>query len=106
MSLVWLGGATPAGGERSIVLAAVTGVLIGAYSLCDGLGVRNAHDTVGYAGVLFVIESSILVIGIAAWRRRVQPGPPSSYWMLGVFGGALSVATYGAVLWAQTNLDL
>jgi drug/metabolite transporter (DMT)-like permease len=106
VSLVWLGGAAPAGGRRSIVLAALTGILIAAYSLCDGLGVRHAHDTVGYAGALFVVESSILVIGLAAWRRRVLPGPPSSRWALGAFGGALSVATYGAVLWAQTRLEL
>ncbi len=104
-SLVWLGGAGLGGGGRSMVLAAVTGVLIAAYSLCDGLGVRHAHDTVGYAGALFAIESSIIVVGLASRRRRV-PRPPSTDWLRGVLGGALSVAAYGAVLWAQTRLAL
>ncbi|MHB8246973.1 MAG: EamA family transporter [Acidimicrobiales bacterium] len=106
VSLVWLGGAAPTGGRRSIVLAALTGVLIATYSLSDGLGVRHAHDTIGYAGMLFVVESSILVIGLAAWRRRVLPELSCSGWTLGIVGGALSVAAYGAVLWAQTRLAL
>ena len=104
-SLVWLGGAASPGGGRSVLLAVVTGVLVAAYSLCDGLGIRHAHDTVGYAGALFVIESCIIVAGLASWRRRV-PGALPSEWLRGVLGGALSVATYGAVLWAQTRLAL
>jgi drug/metabolite transporter (DMT)-like permease len=106
MSLVWLGGATRANDRRSLALAGVTGVLIAAYSLSDGLGVRHAHDTVGYAGVLFFFESSVLVIGLAAWRHRILPARPSREWVLGVVGGVLLVATYAAVLWAQTRLAL
>lgn len=109
ISLVWLGGAARAGragSKRSINLAIATGVLIAIYSLSDGLGVRHAHNTVGYAGVLFLIESSLLVVGLAAWRRRLLPGTPSLEWTLGVFGGALLVATYAVVLWAQTHLAL
>ena len=105
VSLVWLGGGASVGGGRSVVLAVVTGALIAAYSLCDGLGVRHAHDTLGYAGALFVIESSLLVAGLTSWRRRV-PGPLSTHWLRGVLGGALSVAAYGGVLWAQTRLAL
>ncbi len=105
-SLVWLGGTPGTRGARSVVLASTTGALIAAYSLCDGLGVRHAHDTVGYAGVLFLLESSLVVIGLTARRRRVLPGPVSSDWALGVCGGALSVAAYMAVLWAQTQLAL
>ena len=112
-SLVWLGGAGLPGGGRSVLLAVVTGVLVAAYSLCDGLGIRHAHDTVGYAGALFVIESCIIVAGLASWRQRV-PGALSGAlsgalpreWLRGVLGGALSVAAYGAVLWAQTRLAL
>jgi drug/metabolite transporter (DMT)-like permease len=106
VSLVWLRGAPPTGGRRSMALAALTGVIIAAYSLCDGLGVRHAHDTAGYAGALFLFESSLLVVGLAGWRRRVLPGRPSWGWTLCVVGGALSVAAYGAVLWAQTRLEL
>ncbi len=106
VSLVWLRDTAAAGARRPILLAALTGIVIGAYSLSDGLGVRHAHDTVGYAGALFFLESSILVIGLATWRRRVLPGVPNSGWALGALAGALSVATYGAVLWAQTRLEL
>jgi drug/metabolite transporter (DMT)-like permease len=105
VSLFWLGGAAPVGGGRSVALATVTGVLVAAYSLCDGLGVRHAHDTVGYAGALFVVESSVLVAGLTSWRRRV-PRPLPEHWLRGVLGGVLSVAAYGGVLWAQTRLAL
>ena len=106
VSLVWLGGGAPGGDRRATVLAVTTGVLIAAYSLSDGLGVRHAHNTLGYAGVLFLAESGVLVAGLGLWRRRLLPAAPSRTWAIGTFGGALSVATYCAVLWAQTRLDL
>jgi drug/metabolite transporter (DMT)-like permease len=107
-SIVWLGGGAGSAGRdrRAVVLALCTGLLIAAYSLSDGIGVRHAADPAGYAGVLFVVESTAMVVGLAAWRRRLTPGRPSWRWGLGLGGGVLSVATYSAVLWAQTRLAL
>lgn len=106
VSLVWLGDAAARRQGRPTLLAVLTGVIIAAYSLSDGLGVRHAHDTVGYAGALFVMESSILVVGLALSRRRLLPGRPDARWALGALGGACVVAAYAAVLWAQTHLEL
>jgi len=106
-SIVWLGGAGAAGRDRrAVVLAVCTGVLIAGYSSSDGLGVRHSADPFGYAGLLFVVESTAMVVGLAAWRCRLVPGRPSSRWGLGLAAGVLSVATYSAVLWAQTRLAL
>lgn len=106
-SIVWLGGASRTGRDRrAVVLAVCTGLLIAAYSLADGIGVRLSTDPFGYAGLLFVVESTAMVVGLAAWRRRLLPAGPSAEWGLGLAGGTLSVATYTAVLWAQTRLAL
>lgn len=105
-SLVWLGGHGRIRDRRAVALAVATGVMIAAYSLTDGLGVRHAHNPLGYAGALFVVESSVLVIALASWRRRLLPARLDRTWALGIAGGVLSVATYTAVLWAQTRLAL
>jgi drug/metabolite transporter (DMT)-like permease len=94
------------GDRRAVALAVGTGILIAAYSLVDGLGVRSSGSPLGYAGVLFTLESTLMVVGLAAWRRHLLPGRPRATWALGAGAGVLSVATYGAVLWAQTRLAL
>jgi drug/metabolite transporter (DMT)-like permease len=85
--------------------ALACGAAIAAYSVVDGLGVRVAHSTPRYAVTLFVLQSSVWLIGVVARRPRGWwPGGRSA--TLGVLGGALSVAGYAAVLWAQLRAPL
>ena len=85
--------------------AFLTGLTIAAYTVVDGLGVRRAGDTVAYAALLFLLDGPVLAIAAAtrrpasAWRDRALAGR-------GILAGALSVAAYGIVLWAQTRAPL
>ncbi len=106
-SMVYLGGSGAAPQDRrAVALAVCTGLLIAAYSLSDGLGVRRSADPFGYSGLLFVLESAMTVAGLAARRRRLLPARPERSWLLGLAGGVLSVGAYSGVLWAQTRLAL
>jgi drug/metabolite transporter (DMT)-like permease len=103
ISLADLRGWLAAGRPPVIALAFATGLLITAYSIVDGLGVRRAGSTVGYAAWLVLIESAAIpAYGFVAQRDRVARAW-SSTWRLAALGGVMSVTAYGIVLWAQTR---
>jgi drug/metabolite transporter (DMT)-like permease len=87
----------------ALAFAFATGVLITAYSLVDGLGVRRAESTLGYAAWLVLIESvSIPAFALLRERARVRRAWRASWRPAGA-GGVLSVTAYAIVLWAQTR---
>jgi drug/metabolite transporter (DMT)-like permease len=85
--------------------AVLTGLTIASYTIVDGLGVRLAHNPVGYGGLLFLLYSPVFAI-MALVRR------PASAWRdwpavgRALAAGALSLVAYGTVLWAQTRAPL
>jgi drug/metabolite transporter (DMT)-like permease len=95
----WLASGRP----PALAFALATGLAITAYSLVDGLGVRRAESTMGYAAWLILIESvAIPIYAVLRERDRVQRSWPST-WRLATLAGVLSVVAYGIVLWAQTR---
>ena len=92
--------------ERSAVMAALaTGTMIATYSVVDGLGIRLSQAPSGYIAWIFALELPI-TLGIL-WRRRtslaeIRRRPVA----IGFFGGLLSVAAYGLVLYAKTLAPL
>lgn len=84
--------------------AVLTGLAIAGYTIVDGLGVRRAHDPYAYAGLLFLLQGPVFPV-IAAFRRPRSwlTGPGTRR---GLLAGALSLAAYGIVLWAQTRAPL
>jgi drug/metabolite transporter (DMT)-like permease len=89
----------------AVAAAVATGLTIAAYTIVDGLGVRQAHNPYGYAGLLFLLQAPVFPV-IAAFRR------PASRWRdvpvagRALLAGALSLVAYGTVLWAQTRAPL
>jgi drug/metabolite transporter (DMT)-like permease len=91
------------GPPPALALAFATGLLITAYSMIDGLGVRRAESTVGYAAWLILIESMwIPAFALLRERARVQRSWRSTWRLVGL-GGVMSVTAYAIVLWAQTR---
>jgi len=91
------------GPPPALAFAFATGLLITAYSLVDGLGVRRAESTLGYAAWLVLIESmSIPVFALLRERARVRRAWRTT-WRPAGSGGVLSVTAYAIVLWAQTR---
>ncbi|WP_327696934.1 DMT family transporter [Streptomyces sp. NBC_00459] len=90
----------------AIGAALATGLSIAAYTVVDGLGVRASGSALGYIAWLMALEG--IAIPAYAWYRwrgqflaTVRP-----FAAIGLLGGALSVAAYGLVLWAQTRAEL
>lgn len=94
---------------RAIALALRVGVVIAAYTVVDGIGVRHSGTPLGYGAWLFV--SSGVLTALAARARGVAltaPTAPTSgnalrAWGVTLIGAPCAIAAYGLVLWAQTH---
>ena len=94
--------------RRALGLAALTGLSIATYTILDGLGVRRAGTTFGYASWLFSGEGLIVPI-VWLWLRRSAAGAattlrlPADLVARAAIAGVVSVLAYGLVLWAQSR---
>ena len=84
-------------------VALLTGVTIATYTVIDGLGVRHAHNPLGYLALLFAFQEPA-ILAIAIYRLRDRPLRPLLRDMpAGFAAGVISVLAYGIVVWAQTH---
>jgi drug/metabolite transporter (DMT)-like permease len=91
---------------RSGVVAAVgVAVFIASYSLVDGVGVRISGSPLGYIGWLFVCEIFVVAFVLTSRWERVQNMSGRAL-AIGLFGGLVSGAAYGLVLYAKTQAPL
>ena len=98
-------GRVPSGtSARPAILAALaTGVMIAAYTVVDGVGVRHSGTAIGYTAWLFALEGPAMPLVALALRRGGLWRSLDGHWPLGLLCGVLSVAAYGLVIWAQTR---
>jgi drug/metabolite transporter (DMT)-like permease len=89
----------------AIRAAGFTGLTIAAYTLVDGLGVRHAHNSFAYGGLLFLLQGPVFPL-VALRRRPRAAWTPSPTIVKGLLAGALAMVAYGAVLWAQRRAPL
>lgn len=96
------------GSRRAVGFALLTGLAIAAYTVVDGVGVRRSGSTLGYTAWLFLGNGLLMAVAMLAARTRSQDGLriPRALLARGVAAGALSLAAYGFVLWAQTRGEL
>ncbi|MFI6083800.1 EamA family transporter [Streptomyces sp. NPDC051217] len=90
----------------ALLAALATGVSIAAYTVVDGVGVRESGTPLGYIGWLMILQGSLIPLYALYARRgrlfaRLRP-----HVGLGLLGAALSVGAYALVLWAQTRAAL
>jgi drug/metabolite transporter (DMT)-like permease len=100
------------GSRRAIVFALLTGLVIAAYTVVDGVGVRHSGSVLGYGSWLFVGQGSLTLLAVLAIRARDEArgesgGPvPTGLVARGSVVAVMAVVAYGLVLWAQTHGDL
>jgi drug/metabolite transporter (DMT)-like permease len=103
LSLSVGGGALAAGRRGALGFAVVTGVFIAAYTVSDGLGVRRSGTALGYVAWLFLIDGAAIPAYAALTRGRRMGAALRTHLAVGLLSGALSIAAYGLVIWAQTR---
>jgi len=94
-------GPAPLGRAVTLGPALATGVFIAAYTVADGLGVRRSGTVLGYVAWLFLLHGLPIPLVVLAVRGRGLAARLRDRLGVGVAAGALSVAAYGLVLWAQ-----
>ena len=82
---------------RAVALALRVGVVIAAYTVVDGIGVRHAHTPLGYGAWLFVSSGVLTALAVRA-RGGTLRAPAVT-----LIGAPCAIAAYGLVLWAQTH---
>lgn len=88
-------------GRAAVLCALATGLMISAYSVADGIGIRLSGAPGGYIAWLFALE--LPIAGIVLWLRgKPLSGLPRRTLAAGFVGGVVSVAAYAIVLYAKT----
>ena len=83
--------------------ALATGVSIAAYTVVDGIGVRASGNWLGYTGGDFrVLHRRAAVVSGAKPERGFSELPPNEAGKA-VGGGLISLAAYGAIIWAMQS---
>jgi drug/metabolite transporter (DMT)-like permease len=99
-------GRTVPRGRPMVGFALATGVAIAAYTVADGLGVRRSGSDLGYVVWLFLAGGlPIPLYALAVHGRGLVPRAREQLGV-GVAAGALALAGYGLVLWAQRRGQL
>ncbi len=94
--------------EKSItalVFALTTGILIAAYSVTDGFGVRLTENPLSYIVWLFIAEGFVVFYIFGKFRLRLLKSSLSEI-LLGFFAGVVSTVAYGLALYAKSLAPL
>ncbi|WP_422746591.1 EamA family transporter [Mycobacterium sp. WMMD1722] len=102
IGLVVAGGRPARGDVPALVAATVTGLTIAAYTVVDGVGVLQA-PLFAYTGWMFLLQGPPIAAITVVKRRRKLIGALRTSAVPGIAGGAISIAAYTIVLWAQTS---
>lgn len=90
------------GSRRAQAWAVANAVIIMAYSVTDGLGARASGNAVSYVLWIFFLDAFPLTALALLRRGPAQVGAALLRWRHVVIGAALTIGSYGIVLWAMT----
>ncbi|MBB3265549.1 drug/metabolite transporter (DMT)-like permease [Azospirillum sp. OGB3] len=103
LALTLLGrGSGSSGSWRGTACALANALVIAAYTVVDGIGVRLSGAPAGYTLWCFLLLSVPMVGGALLRDARGFLSHARRRWMVALGGGAASIASYGLALWAMT----
>lgn len=83
--------------------ALANALVIAAYTLVDGAGVRLSGTAAGYVSWMFLLQGPVFMAGVAALRGRATIHYAARHWRRGLGGGVFLIGSYGIALWAMTK---
>jgi phosphonate utilization associated putative membrane protein len=99
------------GGTRrqALAYALANAVIIAAYTIVDGSGVRASGNAMQYVALLFLIDGAPYFC-IVMWQRRAALGPALAFmrrrWPIALLGSCASLGAYAIALWAMTRAPI
>jgi phosphonate utilization associated putative membrane protein len=92
---------------KAVAFALGNAVIIGIYTVVDGLGVRAAgttlETTLQYVATLFMFDGWPFALMIFFQRGAALPRYARQRWPLASLGALASLGSYGIALWAMTR---
>ena len=88
---------------RSLAFGFGNALVIVAYTLIDGAGVRLSASPASYVAWLFALNALPLLAALRLMRGPRFLSGPAATWMQPLIGGALTLGSYGLALWAMTK---
>ena len=88
--------------RKGLHLALLNGLVIAAYTLIDGIGVRRSGTPAAYTLWVFLLTGLPLTLWAMTARRSSFLAYLRRYWRLGIAGGIGTTTSYGLALWAMT----
>lgn len=90
------------GGGPGMVLALGNAVVIAAYTLIDGAGVRRSEAPAAYTLWIFLLTGIPFLLWAWTTRRQRFCRALTADWHFGLIGGIGTLTSYGLALWAMT----
>lgn len=100
LALTFASGHSPSDGWRPTVFAIMTGLMLGAFTFLDGVGVRHSETQIGYLIWIYIVGGVPIIAIAATKRRRALVRAVRSNWVIGGTSGFLAAAVYGVLIWA------
>jgi drug/metabolite transporter (DMT)-like permease len=88
--------------RKGIYLALLNALVIAAYTLIDGAGVRRSGAPAAYTLWVFLLTGLPLTLWTVSAKKSAFFAYCRRYWRLGFAGGVGATASYGLALWAMT----
>jgi drug/metabolite transporter (DMT)-like permease len=89
-------------GNQGVALSLLNALVIAAYTLIDGAGVRRSGSPAAYTLWIFLLTGVPLVVWALAVRGAEFRSYVAGNWRSGLTGGLGTVISYGLALWAMT----
>lgn len=109
LGVLWIGGFHRMIGQGHILptLAALaTALLVAAYTLIDGMGVRLSQNPVAYALWLISLNALPYVGRVCLTNRMALAKHALQHWRRTLIAAALSIGAYAIALWAMTRAPI
>jgi drug/metabolite transporter (DMT)-like permease len=109
--IVWMAAlAAPGRGRgtrgRSVALALLCALVIAAYTVVDGLGVRASGHALAYTAWVLFLDGVPLALVLPRSARAAGRALALRRAGLGLAGGAATLVSYGLVLWSMTRAPI
>lgn len=91
---------------RAVLFALLTGACIAAYTLVDGLGVRQAGSVMGFAVCLTIGDGLLTFLIALIWKAREMRAVVKTQLGSSALAGVMQVGSYWMIIWAMAFAPL